>query len=214
MKRISYKMSFRKTLSLMLLFIALAFVLNSCYPGEELTYEDTDIVATVYDTEADFSTKLTYALRDTIARVDGDGNLEFEPEAADQQILDKIESELQAIGFTEAASYDVADVLVAAAISQSTWVGGGCYYGWYSYWYPYYGWCYPTYYTYDTGSLLIVMGDGDVPPPAGGGTVEKEGLWVAVINGLLGDNSSSTLNRVLSNIEQAFDQSPYLAEGK
>lgn len=55
MKGISYKTSLRTTLSLMLLVLALAVVLQSCYPGEELTPADTDLIATFFDKEADFS---------------------------------------------------------------------------------------------------------------------------------------------------------------
>jgi hypothetical protein len=204
MKKISYKMSFRKTLSLMLLFIALAFVLNSCYPGEELTAEDTDIVATFYDKEADFTTKLTYAIKDSVIRLDEDGNPIYnETGPYDQQALNRIEDNMVAAGFTEVADPASADVVVFVFANKSTWVSGGCYSSWYSWYYPYYGYCYPVYYTYETGTLGIVMIDTDA-------TEQKNALWVATMNGILEDTSAGIAERINQNIDQAFIQSPYL----
>lgn len=199
----------RKTaLSLIIFITAAIVVLQSCYPGDELTYSDTDIVATFYDKDANFATKTTYAIPDTIYRLDDEGKPVVDPGANDQNILNKIKSELNAYGFSEAASPAAADVIIISLISQSTWVSGGCYYDWwYGWWYPYYGWCYPVYYTYDTGTLLIAMLDNDV-------TEASSGLWVAAMNGLLGDSNSGTLSRVNNGIEQAFKQSPYLGAGK
>lgn len=199
----------RKTkISLLILFAAAVVILQSCYPGEELTYSDTDIVATFYYKDANFATKTTYAIPDSIYRLDDEGKPVVDPGANDQNILNKIKSELNAYGFSEAASPAAADVIIISLISQSTWVSGGCYYDWwYGWWYPYYGWCYPVYYTYDTGTLLIAMLDNDV-------TEARSGLWVAAMNGLLGDSNSGTLSRVNNGIEQAFKQSPYLGAGK
>jgi len=197
----------RKTTFSLIIFIAAAiFVLQSCYPGDELTYSDTDIIATFYDKAADFATKSTYAMPDTIYRLDEEGNPIVDPGANDASILTKIKDGLEAYGFTPETPAN-ADVIVFAVISTSTWVSGGCYSGWYSWYYPYYGWCYPVYYTYDTGTLLIAMIEKDT-------TEEKDGLWVAAMNGLLGDNNSGTLSRVNQGIEQAFSQSPYLGAGK
>ena len=183
-------------------------ILQSCYPGEELTYSDTDLVATFYNKDANFATKQTFAMPDSIIRIDDDGNPVIDPGPFDQQILNKIKSELQSLGFTQEAPAN-ADVLVIAAVTTSTWASGGCYYSWwYPGWYPPYpGWCYPVYYTYDIGTILIAMLDGDA-------TEAESGLWIAGINGLLGDSNSSTSSRINQNIEQAFNQSPYLGEGK
>lgn len=198
----------KTTLSLIIFIATLVIVLQSCYPGDELTYSDTDIVATFYDKEANFATKTTYAIPDTIYRLDDEGNPKVEPGANDQSIINKIKDELENYGFTEAATPADADVIVFSVITTSSWVSGGCYYDWwYGWWYPYYGWCYPVYYTYDTGTLLIAMLDNDA-------TEARTGLWVAAMNGLLGDSNSGTLSRVYSGIDQAFSQSPYLGEGK
>lgn len=197
----------KKTTFSLIIFIASAiFVLQSCYPGDELTYSNTDIIATFYDKEADFATKTTYAMPDTIYRLDEEGKPIVDPGANDQSIINKIKDELEGYGFTEETPAN-ADVIVFAVISTSSWVSGGCYYGWYNWYYPYYGWCYPVYYTYDVGTLIIAMVEKDT-------IEEKNGLWVAALNGLLGDSNSGTLSRVNAGIEQAFSQSPYLGTGK
>lgn len=189
----------------MLLFLALAVGLYSCYPGEEITAADTDIVATYFDKEADFSTKLTFAMPDEIIRLDENGDPINDPGVNDQLALSRIKSNLDQAGFTEIINPDsitnVPDVLVIAFANQSTWVSGGCYSSWYSWYYPYYGWCYPVYYTYDIGTMLIVMIDP---------SESRNALWVAALNGILEDTNAGIADRLTDGIDQAFTQSPYL----
>jgi len=196
----------RKTTFSLIIFIAAAIVvLQSCYPGDEITYSDSDIVATFYDKEADFATKLTFAMPDAIIRLDDEGNPVNDPGVNDQLAMNRIKSNLDQAGFTEITDPDsitnVPDVLVIAFANQSTWVSGGCYSSWYSWYYPYYGWCYPVYYTYDIGSLVIVMIDP---------TESRNALWVAALNGILEDTNAGIADRVTDGIDQAFTQSPYL----
>jgi len=200
----------RKTTFRIIILLSFTIViLQSCYPGEELTYSDTDIVATFYNKDVNFATKQTFAVPDSIIRIDENGNPVSDPGPFDQQILNKIKSELLALGFAEAAAPANADVLVIAAVTTSTWASGGCYYSWwYPGWYPPYpGWCYPVYYTYKTGSILIAMLNANA-------NEAESGLWIAGINGLLGDSNTSTSSRINRDIEQAFNQSPYLGDGK
>ncbi len=204
MKRISQKMSLRTKLSLILLILGMAVVLYSCYPGDAITAADTDIIATYYDKDANFSTKLTFSIPDEIIRLDENGDPINDPGVNDQQILNKIKDKLESAGYDLIATPDSSnrpDVLVVAFANKSTWVSGGCYSSWYSFYYPYYGWCYPVYYTYDIGTLLIVM----IEP-----TESKNALWVAALNGILEDTNSGILSRVNDGIDQAFTQSPYL----
>lgn len=196
----------RKTqVILLILFASAALLLQSCYPGDDITAADTDIVATFFDKEADFSTKLTFAIPDEIIRIDENGDPINDPGVNDQLALNRIKSNLVQAGFTEITDPDsvtnVPDVLVIVFANQSTWVSGGCYSSWYSWYYPYYGWCYPVYYTYDLGSLVIVMID-----PA----EQKTALWVAALNGILEDTNAGIADRLTKGIDQAFTQSPYL----
>jgi len=205
MKIVSRKMSLIKTISLMLLFLALAVGLYSCYPGDEITAADTDIVATYFDKDADFSTKLTFVIPDEIIRLDENGDPINDPGVNDQLALNRIKSNLVQAGFTEKINPDTLnnrpDVLVIAFANQSTWVSGGCYSSWYSWYYPYYGWCYPVYYTYDIGTMLIVMIDP---------SESRNALWVAALNGILEDTNAGIADRLTDGIDQAFTQSPYL----
>ena len=198
----------RKTTFSLIIFIAAAIlILQSCYPGDEITAEDTDIVATFFDKEADFSTKTTFAMPDEIIRLDDEGNPINDPGANDQLAMNRIKSNLEDAGFTEITDPDsltnIPDVLVIAFANQTTWVSGGCYSSWYSWYYPYYGWCYPVYYTYDIGSLVIVMIDVKA-------TEQKTALWVAALNGILEDTNAGIADRLTDGIDQAFTQSPYL----
>ncbi|MGB5847829.1 MAG: DUF4136 domain-containing protein [Ignavibacteriaceae bacterium] len=192
---------------LFLLFTSFGFLFNSCYPGETLTAADSDVVATFFNPNADFSTKMTYAIPDSIDRIDKDGNPVSDPGQFDAQIISRIKQNLNGLGFTEQQNPANADVLVVAFINKTTWASGGCYQWGYGWWYQYGGYCYPVVYTYSTGTLLIVMADRQ----SQGST---DALWVAGINGLLEDASSGIETRLATNINQAFNQSPYLGNGK
>ena len=198
-------------LSSLLILVSLVFALQSCYPGDEITAADTDIVVTYFDKDADFATKLTYSIPDKIIRLDENGDPIDDPGANDQLALNRIKSNLDQAGFTEIADPDTSDplkrpdVFVIVFANQSTWVSGGCYSSWYSYYYPYYGWCYPVYYTYDIGTMLIAMVDP---------SEQKNALWIAALNGILEDTNAGIADRLTNGIDQAFEQSQYLSEGK
>jgi len=190
-----------------LLFTSFVFILNSCYPGDSLTAADTDVIATFFSKDADFSTKMTYATPDSIVRIDEDGNPIIDPGPYDQQILNRINQNLQLMGYTEVQDPANADVHVVTFVTTTLWVSGGCYNWWWGWWYPYPGYCYPVVYTYSTGTILITMTD-----PENQATLDA--LWIAGINGILEDNSAGISTRINNNIDQAFKQSPYLGEGK
>jgi hypothetical protein len=181
--------------SMVLLFV-------SCYPGDELTIADLDIVATFFSESADFSTKQTYSRPDFIFSLD-DSSMQSGSEVT--AVLERIDDEMTALGYTK-TDMMTSDVMLTAFTNKSTWVGGSCYPSYYPY---YYGWCYPVAYSYETGSFLIVMRDN------ADSTLSTEALWVAGINGALeGSTSASLTSRLNDGIAQAFEQSPYLGEGK
>ncbi len=202
------KTNYQKTNKLLLLlFASISFLLISCYPGKTLTPADTDVIATFFDPDADFSTKMSYSMPDSIIYIDGAGNPVINPSPYDQQILNGTENNLQQMGFTEEANPTNADVHVVVFATTTTWVSGDCYSWWWGWWYPYPGWCYPVVYTYQTGTILITMTD-----PQNQGS--SDALWIAGLNGILEDTSSGISTRINNNIDQAFKQSPYLGEGK
>ena len=192
---------------LRILLVIIVFILISCYPGEPLSPEDSDIIATFYNPEADFSTKMTYAVPDSIIRLDKDGNPISKPGQFDQQIVSRIKQNLEQLGYTEEQNPANADILVVASITTTTWTSGGCYSWWYDWWYPYPGWCYPVSYTFKTGTLLMTMADRQ-------NQGSSDALWVAGINGILEDTNIGITTRLNNNIDQAFNQSLYLGTGK
>jgi len=188
---------------------AAAIVLQSCYPYDDQTPANSDVVATFYEEGTNFANLVNYAMSDTIYTFGtGSDNLVPNDDISSSNanaILNSIKSNLANYGFVDKTSTPAdADVFVAAIVTSSTWVSGGCYGGYWSYWYPYYGWCYPVAYTYTTGTLLIVMAEKE--------TNSTKGVWVAGCNGVV--SSTVTTSRINSDINQAFQQSPYLGNGK
>jgi hypothetical protein len=196
---------------------------GACYPGSISDIGEADLVITVYDTAFDFGPVNTYFMLDTIIRVGEDGDESDVDRSYDAQILAKVADELADLGYTRiddtaGVPPDVFVVLGTSSSSFGWWVPGGCYwcyYPGYPGWGP--GWGgYPPYYpwypgggyggTYSTGSLGIVM--VDTAPTTG---EEVPAVWGGVINGLLSSSNANTAARVLREIEQVFEQSPYLA---
>jgi len=189
----------------------------SCYPGDELTVADTDMVITLFDQKADFASKLTYAMPDTVIHLVGEGQDDDVSRAYDATVLDQIVSNMDRLGFTRVTDPATADVfmLTAATVTDYT---GYAYYGWYwDYWYGYppgWGWYpwYPSYgttYSYSLGTILIVMSD---PSAADAGEERVPPIWSAALNGYA-DKASNT-QRIKNGVDQAFAQSQYLGAGK
>jgi len=191
-----------------LMVITVTALLHSCYPGDPITPADTDVITTFYDPAADFASKNTYAMPDSVIQIeDPDKQAADISRQFDQLILDKIEENLESLGYERVLDPEQADVLVLPAVTSTTWLSGGCYYFW-SYWYPYPGYCYPVAYTYTTGTVVITMADPDA-------TNKRDALWIAGINGLMSESGAADISaRINQNIDQAFYQSPYLGAGK
>lgn len=204
-----------------LLILAVPIVFYSCYPGEIDSVQETDLVVTLFDKDADFSAYKTYAMPDTIIHIcdvlsEDQSSCPAELRRTyDNLILTQIKNNLQSMGFTPEADPDSADVLVVVS-ANATDMYGYSYYGWYwDYWYGYpgYGWYYPpttVYYEFTTGTLMINMFDPDKGDP----TQQRiSAVWVAAINGLIGEGGNPQ-TRLTTTINQAFEQSAYLGTGK
>lgn len=187
------------------LLVVLAFSVGSCYPGGIEYYSDTDIVFTSYEPEFDFSALATYSMPDTIVKITGDADdPEYIDEPYNTEILNMIESNMESLGWTRVEDPADADLTLFPA----SWTNTTIYY-WYDYWcwyYPYYcgwGWYYPGYVTsFTTGTLVMTLISGE-------DAIEPYRVWTGAINGLL--SGTYNANRVANNIDQAFAQSPYLA---
>ena len=209
MNKTSKKMFLRKGLIFLMFLSAATIVLQSCYPYDDQSPANSDVVATFYDEGTNFANLVNYAISDTIYKF-GTGSDNLVPNddissANANAILNSIKSNLANYGFVDKTSTPAdADVFVAAIVTSSTWVSGGCYGGYWSYWYPYYGWCYPVTYTYTTGTIIILMAEKQ--------TNSTKGVWIAGCNGVV--SGTVTTSRINSDINQAFQQSPYLGNGK
>jgi hypothetical protein len=99
------------------------------------------------------------------------------------------------------------DLVITLYLYLGSQAYGGVYCNWYYWGYPY--GCYPTwgyYGTYNFGTLVMQMGDRkNAPPPPGPVAL----VWGAATYGILGTQQYN-LQRVLTSIDQAFAQSPYI----
>jgi len=197
-----------------------------CYPGGPTDLSELDVVVTSYDVAFDFSKPKTYALPDSVAHL-GDPNEAGYVELSrdyDDLILQRVEAELNAIGWTRELDPETngADVFVLpSAVGSTTWVLSSYYpsypgWGWYPGWGYYpgygpgYGWGYPPYYTatsYSTGTLFIDMVDPSAADPV---EMTIPVRWTGTLSALLGSSAAPTDQRITDGIQQAFVQSPYL----
>jgi len=194
--------------------------LAGCYPGEVDSVEELDLVTTLFDKNADFSAYKTYAITDTIIHICDLNQAEQDCPSEltrlfDQQIIAQVRTNLADLGFTETDSAS-ADVFVLLAANATDVYGYSYYYWYWDYWYGYppgWGWYYPpttVVYEFTTGTLMINMFD---PDKADTGNKHIKAVWVAAINGLIGEGGNAQ-NRISSTINQAFEQSTYLGAGK
>ena len=188
-------------------YLSIIVLLGSCYPNGIEYYEDTDVVYTNYEEEFDFTSLGSYAIPDKIVKVTGNvgegEDPEFVQEPFNTQMLQKMESNMSALGWTKVEDPAEADLVLFPAVWTNTTV-----YYWYDYWcwyYPYYcgwGWGYPSVSSYSTGTLVMTLvADGE-------NYVDPARVWTSAANGLL--SGSYNVNRVNKAIDQAFEQSPYL----
>lgn len=206
--------------------LAITVLSASCYPGGPTDLSELDVVVTSYDVDFDFSEPKTYALPDSVAHL-GDPNEAGYVElsrAYDAHILQRIEAEMNAYGWTRELSPETngADVFVLpSAVGSTTWVLSSYYpsypyWGWYPGWGYYpgygpgYGWGYPPYYTatsYSTGTLFIDI----VDPKAGDPVAMTVPIrWTGTLSAVLGASAAPTNQRLTDGIHQAFVQSAYL----
>jgi hypothetical protein len=208
---------------------AVLFALVSCTPGSEITAQESDVVATFYDSNVDFGSIGTYAMPDSIVPLgDPDDTLDKTDTQYDDEILSLIAENLAARGFTrvDEGSPIPPDILVLVGVTTSSywyyndfypwypawdWYSG---WGWWGYWGPGWGGYYPPHgdeaYAYSTGTLLVVIADPN------GSNMENKAIpvyWLGAVNGMLNDTTANLKKRVGDSIHQMFEQSPYLRSG-
>lgn len=215
------------------LFLSLAVVgllMSSCY-DDDVYYStsDYDLTITNYDTTFDFQTYKTYFLRDSvdlksdyIKEDDPNWNIFYSNNGPSDQIIAKVRSHFDELGYTEIDSAENADFavnMVALLMREAGYVYyPGYWWGWWGY-YPWYGYGYV--YTYETGTLVLDMVDGNSlrdfieymdgaenPYPGDPNSPDLRYVWSAAVDGIQSDGND--LDRVLDGIDEAFLNSPYL----
>jgi hypothetical protein len=209
--------------------MAVLLAAGACYPGQIQGVDEPDVVLTVFDSSAAFGSFGTYAMPDTVIRVDGQGtNLLPSPEL-DQQILDAVATEFAALEYTRVTSEapgppDVVVLLTVSASDGSLWTSDrwwsnwGWFPGWTS-WYPAWdvNWMlrYPWAKTYPgvrrSGTLLITMID---PDHDGSEPQSIPVIWASALDGLYLGSEASVVSRFQGLVRQAFHQSPYLQRAR
>ena len=207
-----------------LMFIAIGF--TACYPGDDVSYSDLDLLTTAYDMNTDFGTLKTYYLPDSVVHLkdtlDPSSNVDISHEL-DDFILDKVRSNMNAYGYTTPAEplINRPDVFLTVSVmatkNYSVYYYYPYYWDWGWNWYyksaDYWGWYYPpgwggTYVTsYTVGTLVMMMHDIRNATTV---TDTIPTIWSGSMNGLMGSSKATTKSRVEYNIDQAFKQSPYL----
>ena len=201
--------------------VATPMIFGACTPGNEITASESDVVITLYDNEYNFAALNNFTMRlDSVMHLTEDGS--DDPSLSrdnDTAVLAQIRSNFEARGYTWVDPSTITDgseidfaVLVGATSTSfysiySAWpcwgwswyCGGG---GWYG-GYPSTG----VSYAYSTGTLITLMTDPDE-------SVNPEEFvptkWQGAINGILNDTDSNIQQRLTRDIDQMFEQSPYL----
>ena len=143
--------------------------------------------------------------------------------AYDQQILEAIRRNMDALGYEELerSSSDPPDVLLeVGSIAANNWVAyttypwWGYYYGW---WGGYYGWyLYYPYYpattvvNYPTGTIFMQLVSVKDADPV---NERLPVAWTGVVRGITDYSDVNPVTRINTLIDQAFTQSPYLKVG-
>ena len=204
--------------------VAAAIVISlavSCYPGEITNVAQTDLVRTLYATDAAWGSFDSVVVLDFVFHIvpEGSDTVELSRDF-DRQIIDLVRDGYTGYGYNVTLA-DPDDVdpdnpeqsyAVIQALGSSTTVfyqWGGWWGGWG--WWGGGGWpcCWGGVgsQTYYTGTIFIDMLDGRDQI---NDTTAKV-LWDAAISGLLSGSAAGTADRINRNIPQAFQQSPYLA---
>lgn len=207
--------------------------LAACYspPASDERFEDT-IVVTSSDTAADFGAFQTFFVRPDIRVLDegeegtqsADGSapalsVETMPTGMATSVVDTVTQNMIARGYRQVLVKTDADLAVEVVYLRAIYSDYYCYYwsDWYYWGYPGYSYYYP--YSCDTAewrSGMLVTNVVDLKsagPPreaAPMGNSVLRGVWFSGIYGVEMDTDSS-MQRAVDGIDQAFEQSPYLA---
>ena len=199
----------------LILTVSLALFMSSCYPEGADTVEDYDVAITNYDKGADFSSFSTFAIPDTIVYFANDKNAKLDHQF-DEQIIQVVTDNFIKRGYTKVENPETASFIVTVSafsnVNYSYYIDN-----WYNNWNWYWGWWpggafnpyYPWYpvsvYAYQSGSVVI-----DMISTTARSDNKVNVIWSGIADGLLQGTQQSIINRVNTQLNQCFIQSPYL----
>lgn len=199
----------------LMLTVSLALFMSSCYPEGADTIEDYDVAITNYDKGADFSSFSTFAIPDTIVYFANDKNAKLDHQF-DEQIIQVVTDNFIKRGYTKVENPETASFIVTVSafsnVNYSYYIDN-----WYNNWNWYWGWWpggafnpyYPWYpvsvYAYQSGSVVI-----DMISTTARSDNKVNVIWSGIADGLLQGTQQSIINRVNTQLNQCFIQSPYL----
>ena len=222
------------------ILLLIATATYSCYPDDEVPVEDLDTTSTFYKPADFNPAPETVSILWDVVQIkseDGDNDIPYDGEV-DEEILNTTLDNLVALYGVENViiisedanpsptpsnpnvqiitsddsipnldSVFLASILLRTNIVATVYPG----YPWWGGWWCYYCWYPPVvdFDQYDVGTVVLDLIDlrqienGDE-------TDEIESSWVAAMRGLLTSSNSFNAERVVSGINQAFNQSQYL----
>lgn len=199
----------------LMLTVSLALFMSSCYPEGADTIEDYDVAITNYDKGADFSSFSTFAIPDTIVYFANDKNAKLNHQF-DEQIIQVVTDNFIKRGYSKVENPETASFIVTVSafsnVNYSYYIDN-----WYNNWNWYWGWWpggafnpyYPWYpvsvYAYQSGSVVI-----DMISTTARSDNKVNVIWSGIADGLLQGTQQSIINRVNTQLNQCFVQSPYL----
>jgi hypothetical protein len=190
---------------------------SACRPGHYDFYDQTDVILTVPEPGRSFDGITTYGLWSEVIDLSNEAQdpIEIDHERVDPALLAAVERNMDALGWTQVADPTTDDpdvVAVIGVVAQENWYLYSYYY-WYDYWYWYYPGYYPPVYavSYPSGSAIVSLVKPDEAVIDDEGDANAPVIWVAGVWGQLSNSAPDNLRRVEEGIDQAFDQSPYLA---
>lgn len=203
-----------------LLLMACAF--SSCEKDADTGKLDNSyLVYTNYDKQADFHAFGTYYLPERILLIGESEQAEYWEDEQAQKVLQAYASNLEKRGYTRAERREDADLGLQVSYVKSThyFTGYGQPQWWWNYpgywdapyWGNWGGWYYPyvVAYSYSIGSFLAEMLNLKAPQ---GADAKLPVLWSCYMSGVLGGSASANAKLAVQGVEQAFVQSPYLGK--
>ena len=201
-----------KTMKYFNLFLTIAIMglLYSCYPKGAEYVDELDVVISKYDSD-NFKVG-TFAMPDSVVYLK-DGKLDEEhPHDKDGELLSQIEDGFSTNGFELVDEVDdnTAFIVVVEVLESTNvgyiWPPYGGWYPWYpGGYYPWYPWG-PSYYSYQTGTVRVHLGDWKNRDEAND---KIKYVYLGAINGLMQGSSSYIDARVKAGIDQLFSQAPF-----